>query len=603
MAHDVFLSYSRKDKDTMQRLRDGLRQAGIIVWTDENLKVGTPAWEAAIQEAIENANCLIVLLSPDSKKSKWVGREIAYAENFKITILPVLISEKEKESIPIRLVDYQYASLVGADFERFVKELADVIPHVPAPASIPPPTSPPEARPPEQRQPTPPPAVSPNLFSSAPPLRQSPFGERASNLRMETAGQSTYYQNFLQRYQFDSAEWEKRRKQQHAEAAAKLETIRQGLPDAPAIRPWHPVDQLRLAWWMIMDPDTAYIFQYKTLPDLRVRAGAWLLSQIAYLPLLILTAAAAVGWLPVEGDLLGLPRVILPVAVVIFWALTELFAALTEDSDYLLVLAGSGVGLILMAPLVGGVQFMAAALLAAVICLVGTLLMVDMEETKGVLVFCIGFSALGIAGQMLHVDMLKETLPLVNLELPASFLLLAALCIVGGLAAAAAMSRVFQYIPGEGGGSSFLYLPSLTDNGLTTWLMGLGLALLICVTLAVGCAVAVQTNDDITGWIADRLPDKITGISPDVAFTVVGVDVSFSLVDITHGLVAGWTAFLVALVAGGTLLLVALIPAFIGYQAFDVAVKKRQRSPFGPLIAALYVAACLILLIVPPLTA
>jgi hypothetical protein len=590
MAHDVFLSYSRKDKETMQRVRDGLREAGVQVWTDDNLKVGTPAWESAIQEAIETAHFIVVLLSPDSKKSKWVSREIAYADNFKITILPVLISEKEKESIPIRLVDYQYASLVGANLEQFVKALADVI--------IPPVSAQPPVQPMKERQPPPSTARS----GGTPPLWRSPqppFGVGTSDLRF---GQTTAYQDFLQRYRFNSAEWEKRRKRELAEANAKIEKIREDLPDAPTIRPWHPGDQLRLAWWLLMDPHKAYVFQYKTPLDRRVRAGAWLLSLIAYLPLLIVSLAAAFGWLPVESDLLGLPRAVVPVVVVICWALTGLFAEFTGDTDLMLTRLGAGVGLILTASLIGGWQFMIVALAAALLLLTVGLLFADMEEGRASALLLLGVSVLGIAGQMLHADVLKQTLPLARMGLPDGLLLLTAVVTVGGLWGAVALSPVFQYMTGEGGDDPRSSTDSLTDNGVTTWLLGLGLAVIICITLVVGCAVAVRTNADVTGWIADRLPDKITGISPDVAFTVAGVNMSFSLADVTHGLIAGWTVFLVALAAGAAIVVTGLIPAFMGDQAFNTAIDQRRRSPFGPLIAGLYAAACLILLIVPPLS-
>ena len=68
--HDVFLSYSRKDTIVMRKVRDALRIANITVWTDENLEVGTPAWQMAIQEAVDSAKVMVVLLSPDAKKSQ-----------------------------------------------------------------------------------------------------------------------------------------------------------------------------------------------------------------------------------------------------------------------------------------------------------------------------------------------------------------------------------------------------------------------------------------------------------------------------------------------------------------------------------------------------
>ena len=71
---DVFLSYSRKDVDYMHRLRDDLVGAGLDVWTDESgLEPGSRRWTSLIEEALEQAQCMVVVLSPDAKESQWVG--------------------------------------------------------------------------------------------------------------------------------------------------------------------------------------------------------------------------------------------------------------------------------------------------------------------------------------------------------------------------------------------------------------------------------------------------------------------------------------------------------------------------------------------------
>src|SRR5579864_2653601 len=88
VAH-VFISYSRADQELMRRLREDLAKAGVEVWTDEQgLEPGTPGWDTAIASAIESAACIVVLLSPDSKQSVWVGRELGYAEEHKARIIP-----------------------------------------------------------------------------------------------------------------------------------------------------------------------------------------------------------------------------------------------------------------------------------------------------------------------------------------------------------------------------------------------------------------------------------------------------------------------------------------------------------------------------------
>lgn len=108
MAH-IFLSYSREDTEFMQRIRGDLRAAGFEVWTDDTgLEPGTPAWETAVQRAIEAANCMVVLLSPAAKESLWVTRELSYAENQNLRIFPVLLRGDQKSSVPIRLSSTQH---------------------------------------------------------------------------------------------------------------------------------------------------------------------------------------------------------------------------------------------------------------------------------------------------------------------------------------------------------------------------------------------------------------------------------------------------------------------------------------------------------------
>jgi formylglycine-generating enzyme required for sulfatase activity len=109
--HHVFLSYSRKDNDAMCRVRDDLRAEGLIVWTDANLKVGTQQWKDAIQDAIENAGCLVVILSPDAKQSVWVDRELEYARAQRVSIFSVLARGDASSAIPIEVVSDQWADI------------------------------------------------------------------------------------------------------------------------------------------------------------------------------------------------------------------------------------------------------------------------------------------------------------------------------------------------------------------------------------------------------------------------------------------------------------------------------------------------------------
>ncbi len=111
-ANPIFISYSRRDDETMRKVAFFLRDQGFKVWVDnEKLIPGTTAWEEGIESAIKNALAVIVILSPDSKSSEWVRREITYADQFQKRVFPVLAKGSEELSLPIRLVTRQYVDL------------------------------------------------------------------------------------------------------------------------------------------------------------------------------------------------------------------------------------------------------------------------------------------------------------------------------------------------------------------------------------------------------------------------------------------------------------------------------------------------------------
>ncbi len=139
MQHHVFLSYSRKDSDLMQRISDDLRAADLLVWTDENLVPGTDSWKNAIETAIQNAGTFIVILSPDAKASIWVEREMDYARACGIPIIPVLArGESEVSAIPFELINAQRVDLrldYAGNFPLLISAIQQRLnlPHSPAP--------------------------------------------------------------------------------------------------------------------------------------------------------------------------------------------------------------------------------------------------------------------------------------------------------------------------------------------------------------------------------------------------------------------------------------------------------------------------------------
>lgn len=108
----IFISYSRRDSQMLQKIVLFLRNQGFKVWVDnERLIPGTAIWEEEIEKAIKAASIVIVVMSPDSKNSEWVRREISLADQYRKHILPILVRGDEDSSITLRLVTRQFVDL------------------------------------------------------------------------------------------------------------------------------------------------------------------------------------------------------------------------------------------------------------------------------------------------------------------------------------------------------------------------------------------------------------------------------------------------------------------------------------------------------------
>jgi adenylate cyclase len=87
----IFLSYARDDADSARRLAQAVRDAGHEVWWDEHISGGS-RFTSAIDQALKNAEAVIVLWSRVSVESAWVQDEAAEGRDSG-RLVPVLIGE------------------------------------------------------------------------------------------------------------------------------------------------------------------------------------------------------------------------------------------------------------------------------------------------------------------------------------------------------------------------------------------------------------------------------------------------------------------------------------------------------------------------------
>jgi peptide/nickel transport system substrate-binding protein len=116
----IFVSYSRKDLDFVQRMAKDLQAHGLEVWYDlSGLEVGT-RWGKEIQNAIQQSQYLLVVLSPNSIESEWVEKEFLYANSLKLKIIPLLYKPC---SVPMWFINLHFIDVQGKNYKLHFPEL------------------------------------------------------------------------------------------------------------------------------------------------------------------------------------------------------------------------------------------------------------------------------------------------------------------------------------------------------------------------------------------------------------------------------------------------------------------------------------------------
>ncbi|HXK05925.1 MAG TPA: HEAT repeat domain-containing protein [Verrucomicrobiae bacterium] len=105
MAH-VFVSYYRGDGGFAKLLDDQLREAGFATWRDSELRAGD-SWRDEIDQALRQADTVVVVMSKAAKASPYVNYEWAFALGAGLRVIPLLLGLRQEDLHP-RLAHLQW---------------------------------------------------------------------------------------------------------------------------------------------------------------------------------------------------------------------------------------------------------------------------------------------------------------------------------------------------------------------------------------------------------------------------------------------------------------------------------------------------------------
>src|SRR5215469_16215832 len=104
---EVFISYSRKDKDFVRRLGEALAAHKREAWIDWKDIPLTAEWQQEIFTNIETADNFFFVISPESVASANCRREIDHAAANNKRMVPIFYRPVQDELIPEALAKFQ----------------------------------------------------------------------------------------------------------------------------------------------------------------------------------------------------------------------------------------------------------------------------------------------------------------------------------------------------------------------------------------------------------------------------------------------------------------------------------------------------------------
>jgi uncharacterized protein YegL len=142
MSKTVFISYSHLQASIVERLKQGLRAAGIMVWIDhERLTPGTINWDSAIRQGIQASDVVVYMASSDALQSQYIQGELAVAQAYHKLIIPIwVVGDLWIHAVPLWMIQTQYLDARGNDYHSVVAKLVKLVeptPPQPRPADAP----------------------------------------------------------------------------------------------------------------------------------------------------------------------------------------------------------------------------------------------------------------------------------------------------------------------------------------------------------------------------------------------------------------------------------------------------------------------------------
>ena len=175
MAHDIFISYSSKDKPIADGICANLEAAGLRCWIAPRDIAPGDDWPTAITSAITDSQVMVLVFSANSNSSKDVGREIILAANENLTIIPFKIEDvKPEPGKQYYLARTHWLEAMNPPTREHIQALVERVKALIKPVPVSGIVQPSAATPPAQEQPPVQPPLASEVISKQPKSETQP---------------------------------------------------------------------------------------------------------------------------------------------------------------------------------------------------------------------------------------------------------------------------------------------------------------------------------------------------------------------------------------------------------------------------------------------
>ncbi len=120
----VFISYSRQDREFVDKLTDALSAAGVKTWTDVSNIAPGQNWQEQIEHGLLGAEVLLYVSSRNTSTSQWMEHELQAFTKGTGRVIPLIVDSAGEQSLPNALRQFQWADFRG-DFDSAIQRLVE----------------------------------------------------------------------------------------------------------------------------------------------------------------------------------------------------------------------------------------------------------------------------------------------------------------------------------------------------------------------------------------------------------------------------------------------------------------------------------------------